>query len=234
MPGLQTVYQLQVADLERADAARKLQEAQKGLGETADLRQARDGLQREETTLAHLRARVRDAELELQSLTGKIAQAEQRLYGGEVRNPKELESLQADLAYLRGRRESLEDSILASLTEQDESEVRLRQARTRWEAAHGSWQEQQAQLQVTVAGLQEQLARLDERTARLRGALPASLLGLYDETCRKKGGRGIAAVRSGLCEGCRVSVPTSVVQQLRRSEEPMRCGSCGRILCVVE
>ena len=234
MPGLQTVYQLQIADLERVETARKLQDAERSLGETDELRRAREDLAREESHLTQVRTRVRNLELELKSLTDKVAATEQRLYGGEVRNPKELESLQEDLHHLRARREGLEDSILLGLTETDESEARLRAARAHWVKVQQAWQESQADLERTVASLREQLARLDERVARLRAALPAPLLQAYEEACRKKGGRGVAAIRKGLCEGCQVSVPTSVVQQVRRGEDTVRCGSCGRILCVVD
>ncbi len=234
MPGLQTVYQLQVADLERADTARKLQEAERELGESDELCRARAGREREEADLARLRRRVRDLELELKGLADKIAGSERRLYGGDVRNPKELESLQDELRSLRTRRESLEDSILTGLTETDESEARLKRAQQQWQAVESRWREQQARAEAIVAELREQLARMDERVAQLRAVLPASLLDIYDETCRKKSGRGIAAIRAGLCEGCRVSVPTSVVQQVRRGGDMVRCGSCGRILCVVE
>lgn len=233
MPGLQTVYQLQLADLERAEVARKLREAEKGLGETDELRRSRADLERTESTLAQLRAHERNLELELKSLTEKITETEQRLYGGDVRNPKELASLQADLRHLRARREGLEDGALADLTELDEGQARLAKARLRWEAAHGRWEAEQARLEATLADLRAQLAGLDEKVAQLRAALPPALLEAYDEACRKKGGRGIAAIRGGLCEGCRVAVPTSIVQQVRRSDEPVHCDSCGRILCVV-
>lgn len=234
MPGLQTVYQLQSADLERAETARKLREAEKGLGETDELRGARATMEGEEAGLSHLRTRVRDLELELKSLTGKIAATEQRLYGGDVRNPKELESLQTDLQYLRGHREELEDRILTDLTEIDDVQKRLKQSQARWEAVQAAWQKQQAQLQKVVGDLRAQLGRLEEQVARLRAALPAALVADYDEACRKQGGRGIAAIRGGLCEGCRVAVPTGIVQQVRRGDETRRCTSCGRILCVVE
>ncbi len=234
MPGLQTVYQLQVADLERADTARRLQEAMQSLGETPKLAQARERLDREKAALARLRAQVRDLELELQGLTSKIAANEKRLYDGDVRNPKELENLETDLGHLRSRRDTLEDHILNGLTETDDSEARLEQAQRAWEAAHTAWEKAQAQTKALVAELQAQLARLDERVVSLRAALPATLLEPYDESCRKKGGRGVAAVRKGLCEGCRVAVPTSLAQQLRRSDAIVRCGSCGRILCSVD
>ncbi len=234
MPGLQTAYQLQAADLERAETARKLRQAEESLGETEQLRQAREGLRRAEADLSQVRIRVRDLELETKSLAGKIAADEQRLYGGNVRNPKELESLQDDLRSLRSRRDGLEDSILQGLTDADDGEARLGQLRPAWEKVHGAWQEQQREAMATVAQLKEQAARLDERIAHLRAAIPRDLLELYDDLCGKKGGRAIAAVRGGMCEGCRVLVPTGIAQQVRRGEDTLRCGSCGRILCVGE
>jgi predicted nucleic acid-binding Zn-ribbon protein len=234
MPGLQTVYQLQVADLEQADATRMLNEAKKALGETAELREAREKVQRDGADLTRLRTRVRDLELELESLTSRIASTEQRLYSGDVGNPKELANLQKDLVYLRGRRDSLEDTILEGLTGIDEGEARLQQAREQLDTIQSAWEADQARLGKTIGDLQAQLLHLDERIAGLRAALPAALLEAYDDTRRRKGGRGIAAIRGGLCEGCRVAVPTRLLQQVRRSDEITRCGSCGRILCVVE
>ncbi len=232
MPALQTLYQLQSAALERADAARRLQEAEKGLGESEALRRARQAREDEESGLTRLRTRVRDLELEVKGLSTKIADGEKRLYGGEVRNPKELASLQDELRSLRSRRDQLEDSILAGLEEVDARQARLERAQAEWDQVHGAWQEEQGRLERVVAELRVQVARLDERVANLREAIPASLLAQYDDLCRKKGGRGIAAVRGGMCEGCRVQVPTSVVQQVRRGDETVCCGSCGRILCV--
>jgi uncharacterized protein len=232
MPGLRTVYQLQTIELERADVARKLHEAEQRLGETDALRGARERLQQEERGLSHLRGQLRNEELELQTLTSKIKETERRLYDGDVRNPKELESLQADIAFLRQRRDGLEDSILADLSAVDDADVRLEAATTTLGTTESSWQQDQTGVQTSVAALRSRLARLDEQTADLRAALPAALLLQYDETCRKKAGRGIAAVRAGLCEGCRVVVPTSLVQQVRRGDDVVRCNSCGRILWV--
>jgi len=232
MPGLQSVYQLQCAELERADAVRKLQEAERRLGESAELRSARQALEGEEAKLSHLRTRVRDLELELEGLSDKIAEGEKRLYGGEVRSPKELENLQEELRSLRGRRDRLEDAILQGLNDSEESEKRLGGLRAGWEKTQATWQAQQGGLTGSVAELKAQLVRLDERIAHLRATIPAPLLEEYEDLCRKKGGRGIAAIRNGLCEGCRVAVPTGVVQQVRRGDGVIRCGNCGRILWV--
>jgi len=234
MPGLLTVYQLQAADLERADVARRLQEAERALGETPELVQARAAVENEEQSLKRLRAQERDMDLEIKSLSGKITATEQRLYSGQVRNPKELEDLQADLRFLRSRRETLEDQLLSTIAEADEGQQTLQQTTQKRSEVERQWQESQAVLRARIDELRSQLAQLEERVASLRSALPAPLLAEYEEACRKKGGRGIAAIRRGMCEGCRVTVPTSVVQQVRRGPEMVRCNSCGRILCVVE
>ena len=234
MPGLLTVYQLQGADLERAEVARKLQEAERAIGETPELVQARVAVENEEQNLKRLRAQERDMDLEIKGLSGKITAGEQRLYSGQVRNPKELEDLQADLRSLRSRRETLEDQLLATINDADESQQTLLQATQKRGEVEQQWQENQAGLRSRIEELRMQLAQLEDRVGALRSALPASLLAEYEETCRKKGGRGIAAIRRGMCEGCRVTVPTSVVQQVRRGPDMVRCNSCGRILCVVE
>ncbi|MBC7260907.1 MAG: nucleic acid-binding protein, partial [Chloroflexi bacterium] len=46
------------------------------------------------------------------------------------------------------------------------------------------------------------------------------------------GGRAVALMVDQMCQGCRVMVPTSKAQIVRRGQELVTCTNCGRILVV--
>ena len=155
MTQAELLYELQLVDSEHRQDERALGEAEAGLGETRELRHARQMMVQEEEALSQWNGRVRDLDLELRGLNDKIQSTEQRLYGGRVRNPKELGNLQADLEQLRRRRDNTEDRLLEAMTEVDEREARATEARALFQQAEGQWTEEQGRLRAAVAKLRQ-------------------------------------------------------------------------------
>ena len=70
-----------------------------------------------------------------------------------------------------------------------------------------------------------------EATRNLRTKdMDASSLGLYENLRRVKQGRGVARIERGTCQGCRLSLPTHLVQRVRTGGLLVQCPSCERIL----
>jgi len=224
------LYQLQLTDSECLRTGRALEEAEAGLGETREVRQARQMLAQEEDAFGKWSVRMRDLDLELKGLGEKIERSEQRLYGGGVRNPKELGSLQADLEHLRRRRDRAEDQLLEAMTEVDEREARVTEARALLDQVESQWNVEQAGRRSTVARLKEDLVSLRGRRDELRSSISTPDLALYDRLLRSKGGLAVAVLKGQLCGGCRVRVPSSLAQRVRQGAELVICNNCGRII----
>jgi len=81
----------------------------------------------------------------------------------------------------------------------------------------------------------EGLPRVVAARDRLARAIDRRWIVTY-ERARQRYGRGIAAVRERVCQGCYVTLPTSVSRQVvgtgpnARPGPPGLCASCGRIL----
>ena len=56
---------------------------------------------------------------------------------------------------------------------------------------------------------------------------------MYESLLKTRDGSAVAKVERGMCQGCRLTLPTLELQRARSSEGIARCGSCGRILYVV-
>ncbi|HEY6866953.1 MAG TPA: hypothetical protein VI792_06835 [Candidatus Eisenbacteria bacterium] len=70
-------------------------------------------------------------------------------------------------------------------------------------------------------------ALLARPRARLAGQLERRWLNVY-ERAHVRYGRGLAAVRERVCQGCHITLPTAA---LPAPEAPTMCESCGRLLC---
>ena len=112
------------------------------------------------------------------------------------------------------------DSGLAAATE----------AQTRLAAVETAWQQHQAGLLEDKADLEEQLRALKIRRDRMQAEVPWADLTQYDRLRRAKRGLGVAAVVHDTCQGCRVTVPNSVLRQVKVGQDLALCPSCGRIL----
>jgi predicted nucleic acid-binding Zn-ribbon protein len=225
------LYRLQTIDLEIGHGQRRLEEVEAGLGESAELRQARRAVQQAEDELSRWRTTLRDLELEARSLTAKITLAEERLYSGRVTNPKELANLQDEVSYLKRRRGELEDRQLEAMVEVEEYEAEVDRKKASLAQIEAEWSQAQKRLTEERSELEERLTRLEAERVKMEGMIGPEDLTLYGELRGRKGGQAVALLKEGVCQACRVTLPTSQVQQVRSRDSLSFCSSCQRILC---
>jgi predicted nucleic acid-binding Zn-ribbon protein len=223
------LYRLQCLDSEGDEKQHRLAEVEATLGESKALQQARRALGHAQSLIQKWMLRQRDLELEIQGLSDKISRSEQRLYGGAVKNPKELTELQAEVAALRRRRKNLEDDLLEAMIEREEAEATHDRAQEHLNETQTQWSAQQADLLGERERLQERLAEIEQARAELLPSIEAGDLVTYQSLRRRKGGLAVAQVRDGACGVCGVAVSPSLEWQLRQ-EGLGYCSNCERII----
>jgi uncharacterized protein len=179
--------------------------------------------------LHECQAAIKDHELQLAGTEAKQRKIEGDLYGGRVSNPKELSSLQEELAMLARSRDHLEDRILTLL---DEVEVLREQAST----AEAARTDLERRLAAHVAEYEAARTRLDgeietltaERSAAAARVEPR-LLRRYEGIAAQEGGLGIVPIHTGRCGGCHNALPTDFVARVRDGQIVI-CERCRRIL----
>jgi predicted nucleic acid-binding Zn-ribbon protein len=224
------LYRLQLVDAEWDQRSHRLAGVGAGLGVTGDVIRAREAVTEMEARLSGLRAEMRNLELEIASVNAKLRQNQDRLYGGRVRNPKELSNLQEEAAALRRRVSELEDRQLELMIaiEEDEAELAERQARQR--QIEATWQEDQVSLQAEKGQLEHRLVELEEQRGALRNRISPADLALYDDLRRTLAGTAVVLLKGGICQACGVDVPTGVARAVERGEGVHYCPVCNRLL----
>ncbi len=230
MSQAEALWRLQIIDLEIDEKRSQLKEAQSNLGETEELRAARRRVAEMEAALHELRKTLRRQELEAQGLEEKLRTEEERLYGGRVRNPKELADLNEEVNYLRRALAAMEDDVLETMVSIEDREAKLSAAREELRRVEVAWGDEQARLRAEVERLGAQLEELKEERQDALLYVTEESRRLYDTLRRAKGGRAVALLEGTLCQGCLISLPTSEAQRVRRGDSLVHCSHCGRIL----
>ncbi len=224
------LYDLQEIDLE-IDAKRDaLSEVMSCLGDSAVVDQSRLSLARDEEGLAELERSQRELEREVEDLQAKAAVSEERLYGGTVKNPKELASLQEQVANLKGRMKGLDDKTLDIMSDLETVHQQVSSKRQELAKVEEEWQEEQASLSQKQAELNSALATLEQKRKDLASKLDTASLELYQALRRIRQGKAVAKVEQGVCQGCRIALPMSELQRAKIGQELVQCSSCERIL----
>ncbi len=223
---------LQETNLAIDSAVARLTEVEAQLGETEELISARQRVEECRDSARQVRARQKELDLDAEEAREKAAEIDRKLYGGTVKDPKELEDFQADLTSLRGQLRKREDALLEVMLELEEAEAALKGAESTLEQTEASWTANQAVLAETQAALKREISALEERRSGQLDGMDQAALSLYETLRERRQGTAVAVVERGLCQGCRISLPMSVLPKARAGAGLLQCVSCERILLV--
>jgi predicted nucleic acid-binding Zn-ribbon protein len=226
------LYHLQQLDSERDARQRRLVDLEAALEDDRALKEARRTLEKAEERAQKWYVKQRDLELEIQSLSDKMSRSEQRLYGGKVKNPKELADLQAEIASLKRRRQKLEDTLLEAMIEREEAEEDREEADATLGKTASMWSTRQANLKAEREELGRRLEKIQQEREAVLPRIEAVVLATYESLREQKGGQAVALVRDDTCTGCGVAISPSAEWRLRQ-DEICHCDTCRRILVLL-
>jgi predicted nucleic acid-binding Zn-ribbon protein len=222
------LYELQELDLEIESNQRVLEQVISQLGESQAVLKTKARLESEQQRLEELKHQQHSAEWEIDDITNKINAAEESLFSGRIKNPKELSSLQQEAEMFKARRDQLEEKALGVIDQVEQAEASVAQTNSELETLTADWQRQQKQLAEEKARLQALLADLKQKWQQLSEQIEPETVEFYRQL-RKGKGMAVAKVEQGICRGCRISLPTTDLQRVR-GNNLVQCSSCGRIL----
>jgi uncharacterized protein len=172
------------------------------------------------------------AEADVEQVRSRIERDRQRLDGGLVNSPKELENLQSEVASLQRRQSDLEEIVLDVMERREGSQASLDQATQERSALQGELATVTAARDAALGELAEQSGKAADRRAAVISDLPGDLVDLYDKLRAQHGGVGAAALLRRQCQGCHLTMNTVDLNAIRSApdDEVLRCEECRRIL----
>jgi len=225
-----SLYRLQQIDSQIDRIKTRLQAILKTLEDDAELKQAREELRLAEEKHASAEGDLKIAETEARNIHIKIEQVDASLYGGASHSPKELQDLQNDLAALKRRRVTLEDSQLEAMIAVENAEAAARGGQEKLQAILDRLAEQNRGLNQEQEALFKEVEKLTTERDATTGAIPADAIALYDQLRQQKRGLAIATISDNSCDACGSNLSLAQIQSARSSNQMAQCPSCGRIL----
>jgi predicted nucleic acid-binding Zn-ribbon protein len=224
----------QLLDLQHADdeverLAREVAATEASLAGDPELDRAQDEATRLADAHRQAELHVRSLEGELDALRARVKTLDRQLYGGSVRNPAELLTLQHELDALKAQVSEQEDVTLAAMEDAD--------------AIAGGHRDQDAVVAAIEAHRAGELGPMTERLGQLRQQhetavaardalveqVPPKSLALYRRVASKHT-PAVVRVVSGSCGGCHLPVGAHDVHEARFGEAVVQCANCDRIL----
>jgi predicted nucleic acid-binding Zn-ribbon protein len=230
MTNIGDLIRLQEIDLALDSRRAAVADAEERTGETEQLIAARATVEETRAAARDAESVQKDVELEADGLRAKITPAEEKLYGGTIKNPKELADLQADIDQLKRHLSSLEDRDLEALSAVEAAQTAHKSAEDEHAAIEQAWGAEQAELRERIERVAGEIASYDAQRDEVRAGIEKDLLARYEHIRRAHQGRGMAKLDRNLCLGCRISLPVSTVNKARQGSTIVQCPNCERIL----
>jgi uncharacterized protein len=212
--------------LEEMPEKRSILQVRAKIGEIHSLKERTDAV------MHSLDAGLKRLEDDLQTVADKIDVEQAKLLSGQVKNPKELQSISMELDGLKRRMEQLESEMLAAMQRRETAAAQA----TKVDAAVQLGDAREVQLtEVFKERGSDLLSHIEaETTARtaLLSALPADLSARYESARRSKHGIAVGVLSDGMCSACRVGLPAGEIDALEHGPDIATCPCCGRILVV--
>ncbi len=236
MTEIESLLELQRLDMRRRELERTLESLpvrQKVQELEAALEAWRASLAEIEARLARLVKAQKEGEWGIREMTASMAAISDKLYGGLVTNPREIEGLRSKLTMLEAAKAKAEDEVLGFMEEAETLAAEAGALRARIEETAGELERLEAVRDAEVAKLSSDMESVKGEREALASRVPAALVGKYEQLSRDRGGVAVVPVVDGKCGGCHVALPALLITLARPNNVVVKCESCGRILCWV-
>lgn len=231
---IEELYQLQELDWVRAEKQQTLDEVRAELSDDSGIRRANLRRQQLEAQYATQNALRRDAQLAVDQIEAREQLVQNRLYGGAVTNPRELEAFQEEQSMLRRQKSDAEDVLLEHMVATEELQHQLAEARDAVEAIEERRGHRIPQLRQQDETLTEELETVNRRRSELLPRFSPQILSIYETLLSSRGGQAVSKVTQlrgrDVCEACRVALPRADAQRVRNNDALVQCNNCRRIL----
>ena len=190
--------------------------------------QAGINLSAAEKDLAGLEKQYKELDAEAETLRAQIKQVNDRLYGGKINNPKELQGYEQEGNMLKANLARKDDKLLELMEKIEAGKVAGRKLKEIHKSAGTAWQAEKGELQAQADKLKSEFAALENKRIEILNSVDRDTLAIY-EGIRSRKGQAVVKVEQGRCLGCRVTLSISELHHVRGNAIVL-CDNCGRIL----
>ena len=224
------LYRLQQVDSQIDQIQARQKWIQDTLQNDSNLRATAQAYAASESKFKEAERLLEQSEAEVEKQRNKIKQAEASLYGGSVRNPKELQDLQNDVASLKRHLATLESREIEAMMMFESAEKEFNSVKEELDKVQTVVTSQHSRLHAETDTLQKDIERLESERKAVVSDLSSTHLQAYDQLRERKRGTAVATILESSCGACGGALTAAQLQSARSAPQFFYCPTCGRIL----
>ncbi|HEX78845.1 MAG TPA: hypothetical protein G4O19_01665 [Dehalococcoidia bacterium] len=228
MSTAQKLYQLQEIEQAIESQEKTLSDCLGRLGDSEAVNRLKLRMKTARQQLEGLEQKQHSAEWQIEDIEAKAVAVKNKLYGGQVTNPKELSSLQQEEKVLESQRDRLEEETLQIMEQVEAVTADLAALEDELGVVEREWCSRQEELSAEIGRLKESVSALKEKRQMALSSIDTRTLDYYNRLKKQKVW-AVAKVEQGTCRSCRISLSTAELQRAR-GDKLIECSSCRRIL----
>ena len=230
MTTVKQLYCLQEVDLGLDGVNVQIAAVERELEGRLSLGKIEESLEQAKVRLQEIQSAHRQLQHETESQRERSNNLDTQLYGGDVANPRDLEALQLEANNVRHLLEQMDVRLLELSLQAEDARSSISGLEQELSGTQTAWDTRQAELWKQLEELTDKQEALSKDRTSLAAGVDSVELSRYEGLRRNKRGQAIARVVRGLCQACRMSLPSQHLQRVRSGRQTVLCNSCGRML----
>lgn len=224
------LFRLQKLDTKKDQVAQEIKLLEIKMNDDQIVIRAQAAYDQAEANCETAKLNLRQLEDLVQAQKIKIEQSESTLYSGTVKNPKELQDIQSEIASLKMHLSHLEDQQLEILIQIEDFETAQQNKKGILDHALQEKENEKKELLEKIQTLTNEANKLSQEYEVARQSVSPALLDTYLEIKKGKNGIAVSQIVEEACDICGFPITPGDWQSARTSSEIKYCPSCGRIL----
>jgi len=225
------VFELQQIELSILGYIKQLEEMELRIRHNDQFAQAEAGLKAAEQERAGIEKQYKELDAEAEVLRAQLKQIGDKLYGGKIKNPKELVGYEQESTLIKASLDKKDDVLLDMMEKLETGRADIRKLKDVFKVAQNAWDNEKTELQAQVGGVKKELGELERKRSEMLASIDKDTLAIYESVKARKG-QAVVKVEQGRCLGCRVTLSVSEMQHAR-GNAIVTCGNCERILYLI-
>jgi predicted nucleic acid-binding Zn-ribbon protein len=170
------------------------------------------------------RKREKDLEVELE----KVKRSQARLY--EAKTNKEYQALLKEIESVKETIGQLEEEILLLMEKIDETVAKLNASEQAFREEERGLSAQRDSIAAEIGGLESQEMQLQEQREKVASQVDPNWMAVYVKVAKRYGGLAVVRVDGGTCQGCFLSIPPQLYNEILKNGPVVQCPFCGRFI----
>lgn len=194
----------------------------------APLREAKQQLQERSSSVDALVKERRSHEKDLEAHEAQAEKMKSHL--SQLKTNKEYQAHLFEIEVFNKKKGDIEEKILVAMEKIEELQRAQQAAQDRVKANETTFAQERQTLEEQERALSAELATIEAQYKERAAHVEAGLLARYTKMKSSRKDQALAAIREGICTGCRLQIPPQLIAEVKRSQDLHTCPYCHRML----